>query len=72
MDKGKSKSQSMNQSDNKSVIIDVAKPKVHISLFGAVTFGMGSMIGSGIFISPAGTLHNSGSIGKVALFSFNE
>ncbi|XP_060572674.1 b(0,+)-type amino acid transporter 1-like [Ruditapes philippinarum] len=63
MDKVKSKSQPMNQSDNESVIIDVAKPKVHISLFGAVTFGMGSMIGSGIFISPAGTLHNSGSIG---------
>ena len=60
--------ESENKMSDQSVIVDVTKPKVHIGLFGAVTFGMGSMIGSGIFISPTGALQNAGSIGTLVSF----
>ncbi|KAH3858023.1 b(0,+)-type amino acid transporter 1-like [Dreissena polymorpha] len=43
--------------------LDVVNPKQHIGLFGAVTFGIGSMIGSGIFISPKASLAFAGSQG---------
>ncbi|KAH3857943.1 hypothetical protein DPMN_100561 [Dreissena polymorpha] len=43
--------------------LDVVNPKQHIGLFGAVTFGIGSMIGSGIFISPKASLALAGSQG---------
>lgn len=46
------------------VIIDVVNPKQEIGLWSAVTFGLGCMIGSGIFISPKGALSQSGSVGN--------
>ncbi|XP_045165905.2 b(0,+)-type amino acid transporter 1-like [Mercenaria mercenaria] len=45
------------------VEIEYVRPRSQIGLFGAVAFGMGSMIGSGIFISPKGALQNAGSPG---------
>ena len=45
------------------VSTDLVKPKAQINLLGAITFAMGSMIGSGIFISPAGALESVGSVG---------
>ena len=42
---------------------DVVKPKAQIGLLGAVAFSAGSMIGSGIFISPTGAFASVGSIG---------
>ncbi|XP_045215477.2 b(0,+)-type amino acid transporter 1-like [Mercenaria mercenaria] len=57
--------------DPNLITIDVAKPKVHIGLFGSVAFCMGSMIGSGIFISPTGALQNTGSIGmSIVIWGF--
>ncbi|KAL4228203.1 hypothetical protein ACF0H5_013637 [Mactra antiquata] len=50
-------------SDDGTVTVDVTRPMSHIGLFGAVTFGLGSMIGSGIFVSPTGALKSAGSIG---------
>ena len=50
-----------------SITIDVVNFKPQIGLFSAVTFGVGCMIGSGIFISPKGALKNSGSIGKCGI-----
>jgi len=49
---------------NVKIETDVVNPKRHIGLLSAVTFGAGCMIGSGIFVSPKGALHNAGSIGK--------
>lgn len=44
--------------------VDIVKPRPQIGLLGAVSFGVGSMIGSGIFIAPKGALQNAGSVGK--------
>lgn len=46
------------------VDIEYVRPKSQIGLLGAVAFGLGSMIGSGIFISPKGALQYSGSAGN--------
>ncbi|KAL4217594.1 Arf-GAP with SH3 domain [Mactra antiquata] len=46
-----------------NVTIEITKPKAHIGLLGAVAFGIGTMIGSGIFISATGALRFSGSVG---------
>ena len=42
---------------------DIVKPKAQIGLVGAIAFTAGSMIGSGIFISPTGAFASVGSIG---------
>ncbi|XP_077990933.1 Y+L amino acid transporter 2-like [Glandiceps talaboti] len=42
---------------------DAVAMKKEISLFAAICVVMGSIIGSGIFISPKGVLENSGSVG---------
>ncbi|WAR00516.1 BAT1-like protein [Mya arenaria] len=56
------------ESDAKTTIeVEVVNPQQHIGLFGAVTFGVGSMIGSGIFISPKGALDHTGSPGASLL-----
>lgn len=44
--------------------IDRISVKRRIGLFGAITFIIGGIIGSGIFVSPKGALENSGSIGQ--------
>lgn len=44
--------------------VEVIVPKPQIGLISAITFGLGCMIGSGIFISPKGALRHSGSVGK--------
>lgn len=45
--------------------MDVVNPKRHIGLLSAVAFGVGCMIGSGIFVTPKSALSNSGSIGNI-------
>lgn len=46
------------------VDIEYVRPKSQIGLIAAVAFGIGSMIGSGILISPKRALQNSGSAGN--------
>ena len=53
----------MPQEANITIECDRIPVKRRIGLFGGIAFIMGSVIGSGIFISPKGALLNSGSIG---------
>ncbi|XP_077990932.1 large neutral amino acids transporter small subunit 1-like [Glandiceps talaboti] len=48
---------------NKSQEADVVAMKKEIGLFAGICVVMGTIIGSGIFISPKGVLENSGSVG---------
>lgn len=60
------------ETEGAEVEIEYVRPKSQIGLFGAVAFGIGSMIGSGIFISPKGALKNAGSPGKYTHSFFSE
>jgi len=52
-----------------TIEIDAIGTTRHIGLLGTVAFAVGSMIGSGIFISPKGALINTGSAGTVSAVS---
>ncbi|XP_045202466.2 b(0,+)-type amino acid transporter 1-like [Mercenaria mercenaria] len=55
--------------DGKPIVIETDRIQVkeRIGLAGGISFVMGAIIGSGIFISPKGALQNSGSIGLCLL-----
>lgn len=56
------------KTDGPNIVIEVVKPKEHMGLFGTVAFGVGTMVGSGIFISSTAALEFSGSIGVYFLW----
>lgn len=56
-----SKSDTMESGDQSGVHM-----KKELGLFGAVAIIVGTIIGSGIFVSPAGVLKDTGSVSKIS------